>query len=68
MGNWEKEKARDAKRALALGAEMDAAIDAADRERFEEVYNKTFHCMGAKQRKSYHKRFLMRMVNKEGAI
>ena len=68
MGNWEREKACKARRALALGAEMDAAIEAADRERFEAVYYKTFHCMNAKVRKSYYKRFLTQMAGKEGAV
>lgn len=58
---WEQEKAYCAKRAQELGAEMDAAIENMDRERFEKAYTTAMRYMKKKERSDYYKRFLMKM-------
>lgn len=58
---WEQEKAYCAKRAQELGAEMDAAIENVDRERFDKAYTTAMRYMKNKERSSYYKRFLTKM-------
>jgi len=58
---WEQEKAYRAKRAQALGVEMDAAIESMDRERFEKAHTTAMLYMKKKERSDYYKRFLMKM-------
>lgn len=64
MTNWEKEKAYTAKRAAELGTEMDAAIEAGDRERFDNAFQTAMRYMNKKQRNGYYMRFLMRKGEK----
>ncbi len=58
---WEQEKAYCAKRAQELGAEMDAAIENTDRERFDKAYTTAMRYMKNKERSGYYKRFLTKM-------
>ena len=58
---WEQEKEYIAKRAEALGHEMDQAIEAADKDRFEEAFVKSMRYMKKKERLTYYKRFLEKM-------
>lgn len=62
MTNWEKEKAYAAKRAAELGAEMDAAIEAFDQNRFDAAYQTSMRYMTKKQRSGYHRRFLLKYM------
>ena len=55
---WELEKAYCARRAEALGAEMDAAIETGDRDRFTAAYHKAMRYMTVKQRSTYFTRWL----------
>lgn len=55
---WEQEKAYCARRAEALGAEMDAAIETGDRDRFTAAYQKAMRYMTVKQRSTYFTRWL----------
>ena len=55
---WEQEKAYCARRAEALGAEMDAAIEAGDRDRFTVAYQTAMRYMTVKQRSVYFMRWL----------
>lgn len=58
MTAWEKEKAYCVRRAEQLGAEMDEAIEAGDRERFEKAYHTAMRYMTVKQRSQYFKKWL----------
>lgn len=60
MRNWEEEKAYKARKAQEYGAEMDAAIEAVDKDRFNAVFSKSFYCMTKKQHDSYMNRFIER--------
>ena len=60
MTSWDKEKAYTAKRAAELGAEMDAAIEAFDKDRFEAAFQTSLRYMTKKQRSVYYKRFLIK--------
>ena len=55
---WEQEKAYCARRAEALGAEMDAAIETGDRDRFTVAYQKVMRYMTVRQRSTYYRRWL----------
>ena len=55
---WEQEKAYCARRAEVLGAEMDVAIEAGDRDRFTAAYQTAMRYMTVKQRTTYFKRWL----------
>ena len=63
MMNWSKEKEYCAHRATQLGAEMDAAIEACDKERFDIAWQKSLRYMGKKERSRYYKRFMIAMLN-----
>lgn len=58
MTAWEKEKAYCARRAEQLGAEMDEAIEAGDRDRFEKAYHTAMRYMTVKQRSRYFHKWL----------
>lgn len=58
MTAWEKEKAYCARRAEKLGAEMDEAIAAGDRERFTAAYQTAMRYMTVKQRSQYFRKWL----------
>ena len=58
---WEQEKAYCAQRAQELGAEMDAAIETMDRERFDKAHTTAMRYMKNKERSDYYKRFLTKM-------
>ena len=64
MMNWEQEKAWRAKRAAALGTEMDQAIEAADKERFQDAFVKAMNYMKKKDRIAYYKRFLEKTMGR----
>lgn len=55
---WEKEKAYCAERAEKLGAEMDEATAAGDRERFTAAYQTAIRYMTVQQRSQHFKRWL----------
>ncbi len=55
---WAQEKAYTARRAEALGAEMDAAIETGDRDRFTAAYQTAMRYMTVKQRSVYFRRWL----------
>ena len=55
---WAQEKAYNARRAEALGAEMDAAIEAGDHDRFTAAYQTAMRYMTVKQRSVYFRRWL----------
>ena len=61
MTNWEKEKARNARRAQELSAAMETAIANRDREQFEQAYTTAFRYMTKRQRSPYYIRFLTAM-------
>lgn len=58
MTRWEKEKAYCAGRAAELTAEMEAAIKAGDKARFEKAYQTGQRYMTKKQLKPLYMRFL----------
>ena len=60
MTAWENEKAYNAKRAQELGAALDEARAANDRDKFETTYQTAMRYMTVKQRKPYYIRFLRR--------
>lgn len=60
--NWEKEKAYCATRAKALTEQMEAAIEANDKERFVAAYETSARYMTKKQRKPYYIRFIKRRI------
>lgn len=62
MTSWEKEKAYTARRAAELVAEMNAAIEAFDKARFDVAYQMSMRYMTKKERSGYHKRFLMKYM------
>ena len=61
---WEKEKAYRAKRAVTLGAELDRAIENADKEAFGQAYRTALGYMTKAERTTYMKRFLQKMTKK----
>lgn len=61
---WEQEKAYARKRAQVLAAEMDAAIEANDRNRFEAAYQTSMRYMTVKERSVYYLRFLAQQADK----
>lgn len=62
MTNWEKEKAYTARRADELGAEMNAAIEAFDKARFDAAFQMSMRYMTKKERSDYYKRFLTKYM------
>lgn len=62
---WEQEKAYKARKALEIGAEMDKAIEANDKERFFAAWEKAMIHMGVKQRRPYYIRMLERSTGHE---
>ena len=58
MTAWEKEKAYKARKAQEYGAEMDAAIEAVDKDRFNAAFGKSFNYMRKRQHDEYMKRFI----------
>ena len=59
MTTWEKEKACKARRAAALATEMESAIEALDKSRFLEAYQKSFSYMKKAVRSHYYRTFLL---------
>lgn len=55
---WEQEKAYTARKAQEYGAEMDAAIEAVDKDMFNTAFGKSFYCMRKRQHDEYMKRFI----------
>ena len=62
MTKWEKQKAYAKRRAAALGKEMDQAIEAFDRDRFEQAHSKAVIYMSSKERGVYHRRYLEAII------
>jgi len=58
MTAYEKEKAYCARRAAELTAEMEAALEAKDPERFKVAYSASARYMRQKERKPLYLRFL----------
>ena len=54
MKTWEQEKAYRARRAQALAAEMEQAIAAGDKNRFEAAYSTAMRYMNKKERSPYY--------------
>ena len=63
MTAWEKEKAYCARRAEQLGAEMDEAIEAGDRDSFSAAYRKALRYMPVKERRIYYVKWLRKGAN-----
>lgn len=63
MTAYEKEKAYCARRAAELTAEMEAALETGDRERFKAAYGPSARYMRQKDRKPLYMRFL-RMIGR----
>jgi len=61
---WEREKAYMEKRAKALGAEMDQAIESADKDRFEKAFVTAMRYMKKKERGTYYRRFIEKMTGR----
>lgn len=59
MTSWEKEKAYRVRRAAALGAEMDAAIESLDEERFTKAFQTALNYMRRKEHTAYMIRFII---------
>ena len=55
---WEREKAYRAKRAQQIIAEMEAAIETGDKNRFVKAYESAMRYMTKKQRNPYYLRAL----------
>ena len=55
---WEQEKAYVARKAQEYGAAMDEAIEAVDKDRFNEAFMKSFRYMSKRQHGEYMKRFI----------
>lgn len=66
MTKWEKQKAYMERRAIDLGIEMDAAIEAYDVVRFNVAYEKALYYMPARRRKPYYMRMLEKHVSMRG--
>ena len=65
MSTWEAEKARNARRAAELAAEMQAAIETLDQPRFAAAYSQSMRYMKKRVRSYYFKTFcLMSSVNR----
>lgn len=62
MTTWEKEKAYCEKRAIALRAEMETAIQNRDKEKFEFACKTAMRYMSKKELRTYYRRFLERMA------
>lgn len=60
--SWKQEKAYCARRAQELGAEMEAAIERGDRERFKAAYEASARYMTQAQRRRIYIRFLKKVV------
>jgi len=58
MKTWEQEKAYVARKAQEYGAEMDAAIEAVDKDRFNAAFMKSMRYMRKRQHGEYMKRFI----------
>lgn len=58
--SWEQEKAYCARRARELTAEMEAAIEAADKDRFLAAHQTSARYMTRKARAALYRRFLER--------
>ena len=56
---WEKEKARNARHAAECAAEMQAAIETLDRDRFLTAYEKSMRYMKKRVRSHYYLTFLL---------
>ena len=63
MSSWEKEKAYVARRADALEAEMRAAIEDLDKERFNKAWMTASRYMTAKRRKGLFNEFVVASHN-----
>lgn len=63
MTAYEKEKAYCARRAAELTAEMEAAIETKDRERFKAAYGASARYMRQKERKPLYIRFLREVMS-----
>lgn len=57
---WEQEKEYTRRRAQQLGAEMEKAIKAIDRDRFFNAYTTSMRYMKKKERSPYYRRFIER--------
>lgn len=66
MTKWERQKAYMERRAVDLGIEMDAAIEAYDVVRFNVAYEKALYYMPARRRKPYYMRMLEKHVSMQG--
>ena len=58
MYSYEKEKAYVARKAQEYGAAMDEAIEAVDKDRFNEAFLKSFRYMRKRQHDEYMNRFI----------
>ena len=56
---WELEKARNARHAAECAAEMQAAIETLDQDRFAAAYTKSMRYMKKRIRSHYYKTFLL---------
>lgn len=62
MTAYEKEKAYCTRRAAELTAEMEAALETKDRERFKTAYRASARYMRQKERKPLYIRFLREVM------
>lgn len=60
--SWEKEKAYCERRAQEFAAEMEAAVDAADRDRFLAAFRDSARYLSRKQRNQFYLQFLGRVA------
>ncbi|MBR0411522.1 MAG: hypothetical protein IJI25_11090 [Eubacterium sp.] len=61
---WDQEKEYRKRRSSVLAAEMDKAIEAADKERFCKAYTTAMNYMNKSERSAYMKRFLAEMTRR----
>jgi hypothetical protein len=60
--SWEKQKAYMARRAVALGNQMDEAIEKRDKEAFVDSFTKAMNYMRKAERTEYMKRFCAMLI------
>lgn len=65
---WEQEKAYRARRAEQIAAEMEASLQAHDRDRFLAAFEKAMIYMTKKQYKPYYMRLLEQEAKKHARV
>lgn len=68
---WEQEKAYTVRKAQEYGAEMDAAIETVDKDRFNAAFMKSLRYMSKHQQDDYMKRFISKyapLCNMKGEL